>query len=221
MAFRGSLADPGGRRAAWIDSLFVDHSVLRMAWDNLGVVVPGKLTRCNHPTPGRLKRLKDKLSLVTLINLRGHRACGSDALSRDAAERLGLVHIDMAFESRGAPHRDRIERFADIYKSLKTPALMHCKSGADRAGLASGLAVMFEGGTAAQALAQLSLRYGHFSHSSTGILDAFFRLYQQTAEGRVPFLEWVSTEYDEHGLRTAFKAHGLSSFLTDSVLRRE
>ena len=84
MAFRGSLADPGGRRAAWIDSLFVDHSVLRMAWDNLGVVVPGKLYRCNHPTPGRLKRLKDKLSLVTLINLRGHRACGSDALWRSA-----------------------------------------------------------------------------------------------------------------------------------------
>jgi protein tyrosine phosphatase (PTP) superfamily phosphohydrolase (DUF442 family) len=221
MAFRGSLAAPGGRWAAWIDSLFVDHAIFRMVWDNLGTVVPGKLYRCNHPTPGRLARLKARLGLRTLINLRGHRQCGSDALSREAAGRLGLIHIDMAFESRGAPHRDRILRFAEIYRTLQTPALMHCKSGADRAGLAAGLAILFEGGTAAQALKQLSWRYGHFSRSKTGILDAFFRLYAQTAEGRVPFLQWVATDYDEHALRASFRSHGLSNFLNDYVLGRE
>ena len=221
MALRGDLASPRGRAAAWIDSLFVDHSVFRMLWDNLYEVVPGKLYRTNHPTPGRLARLKRRLGLVTLINLRGHRQCGSDALSREAAARLGLIHIDMAFESRGAPHRDRILRFADIYAHLKTPALMHCKSGADRAGLASALAIMFEGGTTAEALKQLSLRYGHFSRSPTGILDAFFILYAKTAEGRLPFLDWVRTEYDEAALRASFRAHGLSRFLNDTVLARE
>ena len=221
MAFRGSLDAPGGRGAAWIDSLFVDHSIFRLGWDNFAEVIPGKIYRCNHPTPARLKRLKERYGLRTLINLRGHRQCGSDALSRDAAKRLGLIHIDMAFESRGAPHRDRILRFAEIYRTLETPALMHCKSGADRAGLASGLAVLFEGGTAAQALEQLSLKYGHFSNSNTGILDAFFRLYAKVAEGRLPFLEWVADEYDENALRASFKAHGLSSFLNDYVLRRE
>ncbi len=221
MAFRGSLAQPGGRRAAWIDSLFVDHMIFRLVWDNFGVVVPGKLYRINHPTPGRLARLQKRLGLRTLINLRGHRQCGADALSREAAGKLGLIHIDMAFESRGAPHRDRILRFAEIYANLQAPAAMHCKSGADRAGLASGLAVLFEGGTAKQALDQLSLRFGHFSRSSTGILDAFFRLYAQTAEGRVPFLEWVRTEYDEAALRASFKSHGLSNFLNDYLLKRE
>jgi protein tyrosine/serine phosphatase len=221
MAFRGSLDAPGGRRAAWIDSILFDHSFFRFGWDNFAEVIPGKIYRCNHPTPSRLKRLKERYGLRTLINLRGHRQCGSDALSRDAAKRLGMIHIDMAFESRGAPHRDRILRFADIYRTLEAPALMHCKSGADRAGLASGLAVLFEGGTAAQALEQLSLKYGHFSNSNTGILDAFFRLYAQVAEGRLPFLEWVATEYDEHALRASFKAHGLGSFLNDYVLRRE
>jgi hypothetical protein len=80
---------------------------------------------------------------------------------------------------------------------------------------------MFEGGTAADALKQLSWRYGHFSRSNTGILDAFFRLYQQTAEGRVPFLEWVATEYDEAALRASFRSHGLSNFLNDYLLARE
>jgi protein tyrosine/serine phosphatase len=221
MAFRGDLASAKGRAAAWIDSLFVDHAVFRLVWDNLAEVIPGKLYRCNHPTPARLARLTRKLGLRTLINLRGHRKCGSDALSREAAGRLGLIHIDMAFESRGAPHRDRILRFAEIYRNLQAPALMHCKSGADRAGLASGLAIMFEGGTATQALEQLSSRYGHFSRSKTGILDAFFRLYASTAEGRMAFLDWVRDEYDENALRASFRAHGLSSFLNDYVLVRE
>ena len=221
MAFRGSLAAPGDRAAAWFDSLFVDHSVLRLLWGNVAEVVPGKLYRSNHPTPMRLAALVRRLKLATLVNVRGKRDCGSDALSRDAAVAQGLVHIDMAFESRGAPHRERILRWAEIYRDLRTPALLHCKSGADRAGLASGLAILFEGGTAGQALRQLSLRYGHFSRSKTGILDAFFVLYAREAEGRVAFLDWVRDEYDETRLRADFHASGLSSFLVDSVLVRE
>ena len=209
------------RGRAWRESLFVDHAIFRLVWDNFAEVVPGKLYRANHPTPGRLARLAARYGLRTLINLRGHRRCGSDALSRDAAGRLGLKHIDMAFESRGAPHRERILRFHAIYQALETPALMHCKSGADRAGLASGLAILFEGGTAAQAMRQLSWRFGHFSRSPTGVLDAFFLHYQTVAEGRLPFLEWVATEYDEVALRANFRAGGLSSFINDRLLARE
>jgi hypothetical protein len=221
MSFRGDLTSPKGRAAAWFDSLFFDHSVLRLAWGNVAEVVPGKLYRSNHPTPMRLARLARRFHLRTLINVRGKRECGSDALSRDTARRLGLGHIDMAFESRGAPHRDRILRFAEIYAGLKTPALLHCKSGADRAGLASALAVILEGGSAATASKQLSLRFGHFSRSKTGILDAFFSLYAREAEGRLGFLDWVRTEYDEQKLRETFRAGGISSFINDRVLVRE
>jgi len=219
--FEGSISTPSGRRAAWIDSLFVDHAVFRTLWDNLHPVIPGRLYRCNHPTPARLARAAARLHLRTLVNLRGHRRCGSDALSRDAAQRLGLDHIDMAFESRGAPHRERILRFHAIYTRMATPTLMHCKSGADRAGLAAGLAILFEGGTAAAALQQLSWRFGHFSRSRTGILDAFFIHYATVAEGRKSFLDWVRDDYDEAALRLTFHAHGLSSFLNDRVLARE
>jgi hypothetical protein len=219
--FAGNLTTPKGRRAAWIDSLLVDHAVFRTLWDNFRPVIPGKLYRCNHPTPARLAALARRWHLRTLVNLRGHRSCGSDALSRAAAGRLGLAHIDMAFESRGAPHRDRILRFFDIYRAMAFPALMHCKSGADRTGLAAGLALLFEGGSAAEALGQLSWRFGHFSRSPTGILDAFFIHYAAVAEGRVPFLDWVRDEYDENALRATFRASGLSTFLNDRVLARE
>lgn len=221
MSFKGRITSPKQRAAAWIDSLFVDHAVLRLLWGNVAEVIPGKIYRSNHPTPMRLARLARRLRLATLVNVRGKRDCGSDALSRDAAARLGLAHIDMAFESRGAPHRDRILRFAEIYRTLQTPALLHCKSGADRAGLSSGLAILFEGGTTGAALKQLSLRFGHFSRSKTGILDAFFHLYAQQGEGRITFLDWVRDEYDENALRASFKAHGLSNFINDRILVRE
>ncbi|WP_025827111.1 tyrosine-protein phosphatase [Acetobacter okinawensis] len=219
--FNGHLTTQTGRARAWTDSLFVDHAVLRLVWTNFHAVIPGKVYRCNHPTPARLRRAVRKLGLRTLVNLRGHRQCGSDALSRNAAARIGLTHLDMAFESRGAPHKDRILRFAKMYGSLQFPMLMHCKSGADRAGLASALVIMFEGGSAEQALGELSWRFGHFRGSRTGILDAFFLRYQAQAEGRIPFMEWVCNEYDEEALKQDFVAGRIAAFLTDQVLRRE
>lgn len=219
--FLGDLSSRHGRVRAWSDSLLVDHAVFRLVWDNFAEIIPGRLYRSNHPTPGRLALAKRRLGLRTLVNLRGYRQCGSDALSRAAAHELGLIHHDMAFESRGAPHRDRILRFAELYADLRTPALMHCKSGADRAGLAAGLAILFEGGTARQALAQLSWRYGHFSRSRTGILDAFFDLYAREAEGRTAFLDWVRDEYDEAALRASFRSSTVSNLVNDSILRRE
>jgi len=219
--FEGRITSAADLRRAWWDSLFVDHSIFRLGWTNLSEVVPGKVWRCNHPTPARLRSLSRRLHLKTLVNLRGQRKCGSDALSRRASQQVGLTHLDMAFESRGAPHKDRILRFYDMYQTLQFPMLMHCKSGADRAGLASGLVTMFEGGTATDALKQLHWRFGHFNRSRTGILDAFFLRYRAEAEGRLPFMDWVRTEYDEDRLRADFKAGKISSFLNDSILRRE
>jgi len=219
--FRGDLSTARGYWLAWIDSLLVDHAVFRLVWSNFHAVAPGRLYRSNHPTPARLAALTRRYGLKTLINLRGRTGNGSDALSRAAAEELGLEFVDMPLESRGAPQRDRILRLHDIYQHMHAPALIHCKSGADRAGLAAGLFVMFQGGTARQALQQLSLRFGHIRQARTGILDAFFHHYAGVAEGRKPFLDWVREDYDEAALRRDFHANGLASFINDWVLVHE
>ncbi|MGH7154300.1 MAG: protein tyrosine phosphatase, partial [Acetobacteraceae bacterium] len=207
--FHGDLASLRGRTVAWLDALLVDHAIFRLAWGNFAEVAPDRLYRCNHPTPRRLAALTRRYGLQTLINLRGEARNGSDALSRDMAARLGLDFVDMALESRGAPQRDRIIRLHGIYRAMRAPGLIHCKSGADRAGLAAGLFVLFEGGTAAQALHQLSLRFGHIRASRTGILDAFFLRYARDGEGRTPFLDWVQNDYDEAALRHDFHSSGL------------
>ncbi len=219
--FRGNLGTARGRALAWVDALLVDHGVFRLVWSNFAAVAPGRLYRCNHPTPGRLAAFTKRHGLKTLINLRGRANNGSDALSREMAARLGLEFVDMSLESRGAPQRERILRLHDIYQGMRLPGLIHCKSGADRAGLAAGLFVLFDGGSAAAALGQLSPRFGHLKRSKTGILDAFFLRWQREGEGRKPFLDWVREDYDEVALRRDFHAHGLASFINDWVLAHE
>ncbi len=219
--FRGDVNTARGRALAWVDSLFIDHAVFRLIWGNLSVVAPGKLYRCNHPTPQRLRRMQRTLGIRTVINLRGKTQSGSDALSRDAAHRLGLEFHDMALESRGAPQVDRILRIHHIFETMQGPAIVHCKSGADRAGIAAALWVLLHGGSAADALKQLSWRFGHIKQARTGILDAFILRYQREGEGRKPFLDWVREDYDEAALKRDFRANGLASFVNDWVLAHE
>ena len=163
-----------------------------------------------------------KVGLKSLINLRGQAKNGSDALSRDTAARLGLDFYDMAMESRGAPHKDRILRLAEIFTTMRGPALIHCKSGADSAGLAAGLFILLKGGTVADALKQLSLRFGHIKQAKTGILDAFFLTYQREGEAMGKnFLDWVREDYSEDALRASFKSNALAGFVTDKIFVRE
>src|ERR1700736_1746797 len=98
--YRGDATTARGRTLAWIDALFIDHAVFRLLWTNFAAVAPGRLYRCNHPTPP-----PRRYGVKTLINLRGQTRNGSDALTREAAAKLGLDFIDMALESRGAPQR--------------------------------------------------------------------------------------------------------------------
>jgi uncharacterized protein (TIGR01244 family) len=206
--------------ALWLNSLLVDHAVFRLAWRNWGVVSPGRLYRSNHPLPWQLRQAARRLGVKTVINLRGERAgCGSDRLGRVAARDAGLVQLDAPFESRGAPHKDRILRLVSLLEKAEEPILIHCKSGADRTGLVAGIWLLLQGRPVEEARAQLSLRHGHIRQSKTGILDAFFAAYAQAAPK--PFLDWLREDYDEAALRAGFASRAWADGLVDKILRRE
>ena len=214
---------PGAARLA-ATACLVDHAVLRISWRNWGEVARGRLYRSNHPLPWQLATAQRRFGLKSVLNLRGHRLdCGSDALGRARAGELGLIHADAPFESRGAPHKDRIARLAALFADLPEPVLIHCKSGADRTGLVAGIWLLLQGRPVEAALDQLHWRFGHVSAGRTGILDAFFRDYAafRAAHGPKPFLDWVRDDYDPEALRAGFRSQPWADRLVDGVLRRE
>jgi protein tyrosine/serine phosphatase len=219
--YRGDITSERGRRNAWLDALFIDHAIFRLAWTNFAAVVPGRLYRSNHPTPAKMALAARRHGIRSILNLRGECGNGADALSREAARRLGLRFIDVPMKSSRAPTRELVLQLIEALRDAPEPILAHCKSGADRAGFAAGVFLLLNGGSAAAALRQLSLRYGHLRRSRTGILDAVFVRYRDEAEGRLDFPAWVATQYDPAALQHDYPTSRIARVVNDYVLRRE
>ncbi len=219
--YRGGLDTPGGRRRAWVDSLLVDHGMLRLAWTNASPVLPGRLYRCNHPTPARLTGMVGRWGIRTVLNLRGPTGNGSDALSRERASQLGLDFIDLPMSSGRPPPRASLLALIAALQTMREPGLAHCKSGADRAGFAAAVFLLLQGAPVATAMRQLSLRWGHFARSRAGVLDAVLRAYAGEGEGRTPFADWVTNHYDPAAIEARFAVGRLGTLLHDRILRRE
>jgi protein tyrosine/serine phosphatase len=101
---------------------------------------------------------------------------------------------------------------------------MHCKSGADRAGIMAVLYKHFrQGQSIREALDQLSPRYLHVRAGLTGVLDYIFERYLEEGEPQgLSFTDWVtSPAYDSVRLKAEFRAQWWGKLLTDRLLRRE
>ena len=98
-----------------------------------------------------------------MINLRG--ANPTKAWYRDevaAARRLGLTVIDFRMKASRRLSGEEAAGLIRLLRSVQKPVLVHCKGGADRAGLASALYLAtVKGLPKALAQQQLSLAYGH------------------------------------------------------------
>jgi protein tyrosine/serine phosphatase len=216
------LSTPEGRKAAEKDYMWWgDHAFLRKLVKNRHWV-DGKLMRGNQPSPAQLAELKAQ-GIKTIINLRG--GDGSFALlEREACERLGLKMVDLIVTSREVPSRERVLNAKTMFETVEYPAFMHCKSGADRAGLMSVLYAHFVlGQPIAKAKDQLAWKYLHAKVGKTGVLDYMFERYLADAEPKgISFIDWVKSDaYDPAAMKADFRAGWWGSLLTEKILRRE
>lgn len=209
------------RLRAWWSMLFSDHGVIRVFYLNEHKL-SDEVSRSAQPAPHDIARFA-RQGFRTIINLRGGREHGAWPLEREACERHGLELMELTLRSREAPDRETILGLPAFFDSIQFPALAHCKSGADRAGLFSALYVLIrQGGTAAQARRQLSFRFGHARLAKTGVLDAFIDAYEEEGEKRgIPFLDWVRDQYDPAAVTARFHENPLASILVDRILKRE
>jgi protein tyrosine phosphatase (PTP) superfamily phosphohydrolase (DUF442 family) len=226
---RQAIADnsPGWARATfgpfvhYADMLFVDHGVFRLFYQNRHKLAEG-VWRSAQPAPHHVRQLA-QLGIRTIVNLRGQRYCGSYWLEQQACEQYGIHLEDFQIRSRAAPSKEELFAARDLFMRIAYPMLMHCKSGADRAGLMSALYLIVKENTPVEvAAAQLGLRYGHIRHADTGILDHFFERYlADNAHQPIGFFDWISRVYDPGELERSFAAKGWANVITNSILRRE
>lgn len=201
--------------------LLVDHGVFRLIYLNKHRVSE-QVWRTAQPAPHQIEELA-RQGVRTIINLRGGREHGSWQLQKETCDRLGIELVEFVIRSRGAPDRESLLKAKDFFDSVDYPAVLHCKSGADRAGFMAALyLIIHEGRSVDEAQSQLHLRYGHFRFSKTGILDAFFDMYRREGEARgMPFLTWIETAYDAKALEQEFSPGFWSHLLVDRIMQRE
>ncbi|HEX7074440.1 MAG TPA: sulfur transferase domain-containing protein [Hyphomicrobiaceae bacterium] len=210
-----------GPAASYFDMLFVDHGIFRLFYLNrhrLGE----QAWRSAQPAPHQIRAMA-RDGIRTIVNLRGEHPCGSYWLEEEACRRYGIALVNFRVRSRAAPSRSELRGARELFERIEYPMLMHCKSGADRAGLMSVLYRHFREGVPLEiAKKELSLRFGHIRQADTGVLDYFFDRYlQDTAERPMPFLEWVDKVYDPKELKRTFMAKGWANKLVNDILRRE
>lgn len=206
--------------AAWVDLMVVDLGLLRLPFNRPEEVVPG-IWRSNQPTPWRLRTLQ-KRGLQSVLNLRGEGKSGSFYLEQYCCSQTGMALHSLKLSSRRAPSMEQLRQLRHVFDTAPRPLLLHCKSGADRAGLVSALFMLWSGQPVAVAKKQLSLRYLHIKQAETGMMDWFLDTYESAflATG-IGFDDWLHKVYDRDQMAADFKPEGVLSWFVEHLLRRE
>lgn len=216
------ISSTPGRNRAERELILGDHGFLRETFQNLHAI-SDEMWRSNQPNPRQIADHVRLRGIKTIINLRGPSTRGYYLLEQEACAENGVVLIDFQVFSRDTPTVEKVLEAKALFDRIEFPALMHCKSGADRAGLMSVLYVIFRmGEPVSTATRQLSKKYLHMREGKTGLLDAFFDIYlaAERATG-ISFEDWLTTEYDRVKVKEDFLNSGRAKWRLDSLLGRE
>ena len=205
-SFGNNISTKSGRFWAHLHFHLMDHAFIRVFWNNFYKVCDG-VYRANQPSPSHLKSYK-KMGVRSVLSLRG-RANQSYALfEEDYCEKLDLKLVYTPISSGSAPAAEDLINIIRVMRDLPKPLVLHCKSGADRAGLVSALFLLAENKQPIhQAKKQLSFKYLHLDFTKTGILDYIFDVFSErlTIEN-IDFLDWLKREYNAEILNSSFKS---------------
>lgn len=105
---------------------------------NFHEVIPGRLYRSAQLSPKNLASYIDEYKIKTVINLRGEHT-GTRWYDGELAtvESHGAKEVNFEMSARAPLSIERTFALLDILRNAEGPVLIHCRSGADRTGLAS------------------------------------------------------------------------------------
>ena len=205
-SFGRDISSISGRFWAHIHFHLMDHAFLRVYWNNFHQVCD-EVYRANQPSPAHLKSYRDK-GIKAVLNLRGFVQQSYALFEEDSCKKLGLKLISIPLSSSSAPQPEKLLEIIDIMEKIPKPFVLHCKSGADRAGLVSALyLIVIKKLSVAEAKKQLSFKYLHLDFTKTGILDYIFDVFSERSKIEdIDFCEWLQKEYNPDILNSSFKS---------------
>jgi protein tyrosine phosphatase (PTP) superfamily phosphohydrolase (DUF442 family) len=211
-----------GYAKAQLWAMVAEHNVINIFRTNFHAV-DDKLYRSAQPTTYQLKRYIKQYGIKTVINLRrfkGRSTLGH--LEKRVCDEMGVKMVSIKAYSRKIPEPHTLEAFKEVFDTIEYPALMHCKSGADRAGLGSALYLHWKRGVPLEQTGQLAFfPYGHIAQGKTGLIDYFIALYAtRDKEASADVIEFVRS-LDIKAAEQQFKPQPLMHFLVEKILRRE
>jgi protein tyrosine/serine phosphatase len=205
-SFGQDIVDPVARKNAYWHVKWLDHGVLRKRWHNFAEFAPGAY-RSNQPDHERFEAYA-AMGIKTILNLRGAMTEPHFLFEVESCAALGLKLETIQLSARRAPSRAALCALMATFETIERPFLVHCKSGADRTGLAAAIYLMVQENAALEvALEQLSFRFLHIRRTATGILDHFFEVYAaRNAQEPIALADWIAHEYDADALTASFAA---------------
>lgn len=206
---------------SYTDMLINDYGIVRSLLGNRHRI-SDDAWRSAQPAPRHIRQLAAR-GIRTVINLRSDQTLGTRWLEERACQNNDIRLMDVALKSRAAPTKEEFLAIREALLNAEYPILIHCKSGADRAGLMSVMVRhLREGIPIKEARKQLGLRFGHIRQSDTGVLGQVFDSYlEDNAIRPMPFWEWVETRYDPDQVTRSFRGLRWANRLVNSVLQRE
>jgi protein tyrosine/serine phosphatase len=114
--------------------------LFRRPYDGLqhyGLVAEGSLYRCGQPTPQQLADLIERLSLRTVVSLRGLRHEDDpdawEQAERDVCAARGAAFLSIPCNHKNPPTAAQARQFIDLFRTPdRQPVLVHCRLGQQR-----------------------------------------------------------------------------------------
>jgi len=184
-------------QAKWcVYNQLLDHGFVRRMYNNF-YELDEDLFRSAQPNEKTLSKFQ-KLGGQTVLSLRGCTTAPYWYQEEKHCRNLGLSLHNIPLAASKAPSVDDLKVLIDFLGNAPKPLLIHCKSGADRTGLAAFIYLtVFKSCRFTVAKRQLSVKYFHNPFGKAGVLDKFVdRFWRDQRLYGINFEEWLYTRYD-------------------------
>lgn len=169
--------------------------------------------------------LLDHYGFRTVVNLRGaNPGVWWYETEKRACEERGARLIDVPFNSKRLPRREKLQELLTVFESAPRPILIKCSGGADRTSFVSGFYLLdrllrteADVRATADAAVKVGVRqtrrfpYLHFPKQYQRWIRAFFRFYADAHQGLAP-REWVSQAYSRDAFADYLTRNGMGGF---------